>query len=309
LYVWFAIEQPIGIVPRLVFEWQTLNTSHEREDFQMATMERKLQIVDLHKEQLSKLNKMVGKASQAEFDKEQAVLSALEQEYTLITEKAVYRNTPDVIDLLTMHHFTTISHKANRENGVLTGFEFANKDVPVNLRAYCDELGYSLAWFYELQALNKRLTMKVGESLGFTPEQIAKIDGSYAMDRNAREIKLGETPTSNTQCVKHMQRVFDLLAPGAGKVNNYDLAFVMACYSKKGRAALKVACSKHNALMGILLDVFHRVVTGSVYDVDYKMVKEKSATVSEPKAEKKPAKKASKKKGNAADVQAEAPAA
>lgn len=282
----------------------------------MATKDRKLQIVDLHKEQLSKLNKMVGQASQAEFDKEQAELTSLEQEYTAILEKETYRNTPDVVDLLTMHHYTTISHKPIRDKGVLTGFEYAEKDVPVNLRNYCDELGYDLSWFYELQALNKRLTMKVAEAVGFTPKQVAAIDGSYAMSEQARKIELGGTPTSNTQCVKHMQRVFDLLAPNTGKVNNHDLAFVMACYSKKGRAALKVACSKHNALMGILLDVFHRVVTGGVYDVDYKTVKPKTATVSEKKADKPKAEKAvpvkksaAKKADKAEEVKAETPAA
>lgn len=277
----------------------------------MATKERKQQIVDLHKAQLAKLNKMIGTATQSDFDKETAVLTELEMEYLGIQEKAVYHANPDVVDLLVLHDFPTISHNVVRDKGKLIAFEYTDRDVNVNLKRYCEELGYDLSWFYEMQALNKRLTMKVAETVGLSAAEVASIDGSYAMHKNARSIELGETPTSNTQMVKHLQRVFDLLSPNTGKVNNHDVGFILSCYSKKSREALKVACSRHTALMGVLLDVFHRVVTNGKYDVVYKTAK--PAAVSEqPKAEEKPAPKAKKakaKKGNAADVQTDAPAA
>jgi hypothetical protein len=272
----------------------------------MATKERRLQIVDLHKAQLAKLNQMIGsKATQAEFDKELSLLNELEAEYFGIMEKFVYHDNPDVVDLLRLHDFPTISHKTDRDKGVIVSFEYDERDVPVNLKRYCDELGYDVSWYYEMQALNKRLTMKVAETVGFTPEEVAAIDGSYAMHKNAREIALGETPTSNTQMVKHLQRVFDLLSPNTGKVNNHDIGFILSCYSKKSREALKVACSRHNALMAILLDVFHRVVTNGKYDVVYKEVKQRHAVSEQPKAEEKPAPKAKKAKSKKADKPAE----
>ena len=124
------------------------------------------------------------------------------------------------------------------------------------------------------------------------------------MDKLAAEIELGKTPTSDTQVVKHMQKVLDTLSPDEGKVNGHDLAYVLSCYTKKNnKTALRVVCSKHTILQSLLMDVFHRVVTNGVYSVDYKKDGSQITEVKEtaPKTEKKPAtKKSSAKKPEAA---------
>ena len=266
----------------------------------MGVTERKLQIEREHQEKINALNKSIGTATQSEFDKGVEFLTQLEAEYRGIVEKEIFHDTPDVVDILRIHDFPVIGHRNLTQDGKFVGLEQTTKDVPVNLQRFCEYHDYDMGWYYEMQALNKRLTMRVAETLGFTEKQLKEIDDSYAMSKLARSIELGSTPTSNTQCVKHLQRVFELLAPEAGKVNNYDLGFILACYSKKSRAALKVACAKHNALMGILLDVFHRVVTNGKYDVDYKV--KRNPAVSEQKPEQKPekpkAKKSSSKKSS-----------
>lgn len=279
-----------------------------------TTEARKLELERDHSKRIAEINKNLGKISQKDFEAAVEGLAKCEAEFRGIAEKEFFRMYPDVVDALRAHDFEVLGHKNITENGAFVGLVAVEKTVNLDLRKWCEYHKYDLSWFYEMQALNKRLTMVVAETLGYTPEQVLAIDGSYAMHKMAEKIALGETPTSNTQVVKHLQKVFDLLAPGAGKVNNHDIAFIRSCYTKKGREALKVACAKHSALQGILLDVFHRVVTGGVYTVDYKVAKR--AAVPTAPAEKpaapapeKPAKKSTGKKDKAAKVEAVAPAA
>ena len=161
----------------------------------------------------------------------------------------------------------------------------------------------------ELQSLNKRLTVKVARSLGVGPTELRKINDSYTMSELAKEIELGKTPDSNSQVIKHMQKVLDLLDEGCGKVNNYDLGYVMSTYTKRNsKRALSVSCSKHTVLQTILLDVFHRVATGKEYSVDYKRtevtapVEAKVSEASQPKAEKAKSVKAKPAKASEAVV-------
>jgi hypothetical protein len=253
-------------------EWKTLGI-FLKEELKMGTKtkERRLAIIDEHREQIAEINGMINTATNAELEAAIAKLVSLESEYRGIQEKQVFAATPDIVDALRMHDFPVLSHKNKTEKGKFMGVEYAKKNVNIDLRKYAEFHGMDMAWYYEMQSLNKRLTLKVAKSLGLTAAQLKTIDDSYDMNDLARAIDLGKTPDSNTQVVKHIQRVFDLLSPDSGKVNNHDLAFIMHCYGKKGKAALKVMCAKHSALQGILLDVFHRVVTNGVYDVDYKV--------------------------------------
>ena len=215
-----------------------------------------------------------------------------------------------------LHHFTTIGHKRVTDEGRMTGVEKADRTVQIDLKRFCEVKGFDLGWFYELQALNKRLTLRVAEGIGVTAAEMKRIDDSYNMDKLASEIQLGKTPTSDTQVVKHMQKVLDMLSPGEGKVNGHDLGYVMACYTKRNnRAALRVQCSKHTLLMSLMGAVFYRIATKGVYGVDYKRngaapteVKKDEPKGSAPKAKRTSApKKATKPAKATAEVPEAAP--
>ena len=221
-------------------------------------------------------------------------------------ESEVFAGLLDTHQAIELHHFTTIGHKKTTDEGRMTGVEKAERTVQIDLKKFCEVKGFDLGWFYELQALNKRLTLRVAETIGVTAAEMKRIDDSYNMDKLASEIQLGKTPTSDTQVVKHMQRVLDMLSPGEGKVNGHDLGYVMSCYTKRNnRAALRVQCSKHTILMSLMGDVFYRIVTKGVYGVDYKR---NGTAVTEPKDEKGSAPKAKTgsktraKKSKAAEV-------
>ena len=264
----------------------------------MATIkDRKAQLVKDYEAKISEVNKLCGKATNTEVEGKLNELKNIENEYTKLLEKEVFDACADVHEALVKHHFTTIHHKQVREEGVLTGVEKSDKEITIDLKRFCEAKNIDMAWFYELQSLNKRLTLKAATELGVSAKELKDIDNSYNMDKLAAEIELGKTPTSDTQIVKHMQKVLDTLSEGEGRVNGHDLTYLWMCYGKRNnKAALRVMCSKHNQLMTLLTDVFHRVVTDGVYGVDYKRKNSAAevAEVAEVKADK-PESKSEKK--------------
>ena len=270
----------------------------------MAVKDIKARLLADYEAKIAEVNKVCAKGTNAEVEGKLTELKNIENEYRSLREKEVFASCADVHEALVMHHFTTISHKKITEESVMTGVEKAERNVQIDLRKFCEYKGLDMGWFYEMQALNKRLTLKVATELGVSANEIKEIDDSYAMDKLAKEIDLGKTPTSNTQCVKHIQKVLDSLSEGEGCVNNYDLSYIWLSYAKKNnKTALRVMCSKHTILQSLLMDVFHRVVTNGSYGVDHKRtsnVVEGSAPKTETANKEKP--KASKKVAEAETV-------
>ena len=255
----------------------------------MAKSERKAQLLKDYEAKIAQVNQACAKGTNADVESKLQELINIEKEFRSIRESEVFAGLSDTHQAIELHHFETISHKKTTDEGRMTGVEKANRTVQIDLKKFCEVKGFSLDWFYELQALNKRLTLRVAEGIGVSAAEMKRIDDSYNMDKLASEIQLGKTPTSDTQVVKHMQRVMDLLSPGEGKVNGHDLGYVMACYTKRNnRAALRVQCSKHTLLMSLMGDVFYRIATKGVYGVDYKRNGAASTEVKEETSEKKP---------------------
>lgn len=265
----------------------------------MAAKDRKAELLAEFEAKIAEVNKVCAKATASELEGKLTELKNIENEYRAIREKEVFASLMDVHEALVMHHFDTISHKKVMDEGVMTGVEKAERMVQIDLKRFCEHRGFDLGWYYEMQALNKRLTLKAATELGVSAKEMKRIDSSYNMDRLAAEIELGKTPTSDTQCVKHMQKVLDELSSGEGRVNNHDLTFVWMCYAKKNnKSPLRVICSRHTMLQSLLMDVFHRVATGGTYGADCKLTEPKpSDKVSEKTvdATEKSVKKASKK--------------
>lgn len=239
----------------------------------MATKDIKARLLADYEAKIAEVNKICAKGTAAEVEGKLTELKNIENDYRALREKEVFASCADVHEALVQHHFTTISHKKISDDGVMTGVEKSEKMVQIDLRKFCEYKSLDMGWFYEMQALNKRLTLKAATELGVSAKELKSIDDSYSMDKLAAEIDLGKTPTSDTQCVKHMQKVLDSLSEGEGRVNSHDLTYVWLCYAKKNnKNALRVICSKHTILQSLLMDVFHRVVTNGTYGVDHKRV-------------------------------------
>lgn len=250
-------------------------------EYVMATKNRKAELLKDFDAKIAEVNLACAKGTNADVEGKLSELVNIEKEYRSLRESEVFAGLIDAHQAIELHHFATIGHKKTTDEGRMTGVEKAERTVQIDLKKFCEVKGLDLDWLYELQALNKRLTLRVAEAVGVTADEMKTIDDSYSMDKLAGEIKLGKTPTSDTQVVKHMQKVLDMLSPGEGKVNGHDLGYVMACYTKRNnRSALRVQCSKHTMLLSLMGDVFYRIVTKGVYGVDYKR---NASIITEPK--------------------------
>lgn len=179
-----------------------------------------------------------------------------------------------------MHSYLVVSHRPLREDGVVTGFEIVEDKVrQIDLVKFCEFCKLPTMWKYAVEKFNQLLAMRTATELKMTKAQIKKICDSFYMSDLARQVEMGGTPDSNTAICKQLQQVIDGILfedNGKGKnvhrVNNHDVAYLLMCYTKRGKKTLSVAVAKNAYIHRLVLDVMHRVVTGKAYDLEYRMV-------------------------------------
>lgn len=137
----------------------------------------------------------------------------------------------------------------------------------LKLDKYCGGIGANKNWVHIAQKMNFLLTAQKCVDLGIDPKSI---NDSYSMSEIAREFDMGKKPTSKTNLLKTLQTVITAMLGEGYKATSHDVNFLMSVYSKKSRTALTVTCANHRYFRGYLAEVCHRIVTGKVYDVEYK---------------------------------------
>lgn len=191
-----------------------------------------------------------------------------------------------------MHSYLVVSHRPMREDGVVTGFEIVEDKVrQIDLVKFCEFCKLPTLWKYAVEKFNQLLALRTATELKMTKAQIKKICDSFYMSDLARQVEMGATPDSNTAICKQLQQVIDGIMfedNGKGKnvhrVNNHDVAYLLMCYTKRGKKTLSVAVAKNAYIHRLVLDVMHRVVTGKAYDLEYRMVSaDKAKKVSDTK--------------------------
>lgn len=195
------------------------------------------------------------------------------------------------------HSYLVVSHRPLREDGVVKGFEIVEDKVrQIDLVKFCEFCKLPTSWKYAVEKFNQLLAMRTATELKMTKAQIKKICDSFYMNDLARKVEMGDTPDSNTAICKQLQQVVDGVLfedNGKGKnvfrVNNHDVAYLLMCYTKRGKKTLTVAVAKNAYIHRLVLDVMHRIVTNKSYDLEYRMVSadkaKKNADTKEVKAE------------------------
>ena len=189
-----------------------------------------------------------------------------------------------VREAIATHSYFVIGHKTIKEDGVVKGFELYDDKVrQIDLVKFCKFCKLDTMWANAVERFNQLLTLRAANELKMTKAQIKKICDSYYMSDLARKVEMGETPDSKTAICKQLQQVLDGILfedNGKGKnvyrVNNHDVAYLLMCYSKRGKKVLTVAVAKSAYVHRLVMDVAHRIVTGKTYDLEYKMVAEKT---------------------------------
>lgn len=218
--------------------------------------------------------------SQIENELKEAETSYAETKCTEVFTEFLKSETP-IKDAITAHSYLVLSHKVKRgDGGTIQGIELVEDKVrQIDLVKLCKFCHLDTMWQYKVEKFNQLLTLRVSNELKMSKAQIKKICDSFYMNELSRKEEMGETPDSNTAICKQLQMVLDAIIfedNGNGKnvyrVNNRDVAYLLFCHTKRGKKTLSVAVAKNAYMHRLVADIAHRIVTGKVYDVEYRIV-------------------------------------
>jgi len=171
--------------------------------------------------------------------------------------------------------YETLATKDTKEDGsdfkVRTIVDRVKPIDPVKLNGFVSGgIGHNKNWELMIEQFNLRMTLKVAGDIGVDPKGI---NDSYYMSKLARDIDLGKTPCSKTNLLKTLQTIVNAMIGEDYKAITHDVNYILAVYSKKGRKALTVTASNHKQMRQIIMEICHRIVMNSRYDIDYKKIK------------------------------------
>lgn len=180
--------------------------------------------------------------------------------------------------------YTVLSHKV--ETSMLTGApiscEMTEKTKQLNLLTACKALNISTMWTYKVEKLGELLAIRLATELKLPEAEILRISSSMRMSRKAKECYAGESAASNTQLCKLIQSVVDdvVFVPKdddaeMNKVHvlNRDAQYMVLTFLKKGKAACSLACAGKGQVINTVANIIHRLVTGKMYTLEYKVSK------------------------------------
>lgn len=142
-------------------------------------------------------------------------------------------------------------------------------------------IGHEANWNNQVERLNLLFALDCAVEIGKGQEFINEMSECYAVKDASREIDFGVknpkagTPISNTGLLKAVKAVVTAMIGEefGGKVMTHDVRFLKICSAKKSRKELAIQCANHRYMRGYLMEVCNRVMTGGIYDVDYKRIK------------------------------------
>ena len=184
------------------------------------------------------------------------------------------------------YDYPVLAHRLNREDGVVTEMVLVeDRTKQIDLVKLCKALGLSHLWEYEVERFGNLLCMRAAKELGWSDAQVRQIERLYYCNALSKSVDMGAVPTSNNQIVKLLQRVIDSVLPmdketGKSKYrcNSHDVAYLLMAYTKRnGKKKLTIEVAKNSFVHRLVMDVMHRIVTGSVYDLKYQMKKAEGA--------------------------------
>jgi len=228
------------------------------------------------REDLSSMREIDGKLNESE--KEYAKLSM----FTVFDELA--KTEKPMFEAIKRYSYSIIKHRDNvdKETNIATR-EISYKDKQIDLvkfEDYCKEKKIAIApandWRYAIQKFNQLLCLKAAKELGVKTKPISQ---SFYMNKIAKAIEMGETPTSNTAMLKQLQFIIDKMLYVEGdhgniyKATSRDVAYLNMLYTKKGKAILSIATAKHGFLTSLIMDMLHRLVCKKDYTIECKLEK------------------------------------
>lgn len=131
-------------------------------------------------------------------------------------------------------------------------------------------IGQNKDWVHMIEKFNLLMTCQKAKDLGIDP---TAINDSYAMSEIAKGYDLGKNPASKTNLLKTLTTIVQAMIGEEYKPVSHDVNFLLSVYSRKSRKALTVSCANHKYMRNYIMEICHRIVTGKVYEVDYRKVR------------------------------------
>lgn len=253
-------------------------TNERLESFQKTLNEAKSN----HEIALQKANESLSKSpiDYEGYNDAMVMVEKAEKDCKTFAEKTFYEQfsnseTP-LLDVIKAFTYPIVSHKftksQDKENPRIISVDYVERYRQVNLLKFCKQLELNCDWQYNAMALNQLLALRTAKEIGYTESQINSLCKSYFLQQKAKEIKMGGTPTSNTQTCKLLQSVIDAILPEINddgtpkyKCINKDVKYLDNAYTKMGSDPLTIVVSKDSFLIKILANIVYRLVTDKEY--------------------------------------------
>lgn len=247
-------------------------------------------------EKIAEGNKLIadGKAITADF---LAGFDKLNKEYAEFKAREVYaelgKKEKPMIAAITEYSYTVKRHAEVRDKDTrkITEFKLTDKTRQIDLLKFAKQNKLADDWQHKGMAVNQSFCLRAARELGFSKAEIANVAKSYHMSKEAQAMADGKAPVSNNQLCKKLQGFIDAILPPEDeekgniyKCNNHDVAYVLMCYTRKGRNALSIATAKDRQLRNLVMDVMHRIITDKKYTLEYKQVKDDKSSAKADKS-------------------------
>lgn len=250
-----------------------------------------------------------------------AALGELEKKYLDVQASIVYdellKEKNPIVAAIQRNAFETLKHKEvkDTETHQTIALEIVKKEKQIDLLKFCRYAKLDTSWQYDVQKFNQLLCLRTARELEIPTDRIKEILDTFYIEEQAKKIEMGGTPDSNTQVCKQLQHVIDSIVcvendkgKNIYKCNNRDVEYLLKCYTKVGKSVLKISIAKHDFLRRLITNVCYRIITGGMYDLEFKIIKnaaKKQANTAETATDA----KADNKAKPAANAKAKKPAA
>lgn len=125
----------------------------------------------------------------------------------------------------------------SKESGIVIGVKLNTRKTNIDLLKFCEFVKIDSTWAHESFHLLELLALSETDVFKMKPSDLAK-RSRYFCEKAAAK-KNGETPDSNTQIVKQLQKIVDLAifvddgnGKNAYKCTNHDIAFILDAATK-----------------------------------------------------------------------------
>lgn len=175
------------------------------------------------------------------------------------------------------------------DDNVVNGVIFEKKKARIDLEKFCKWGGLSTDWASDSTTLLQLLTLRETDVYNIKPAELAK--KSYYFIGLVKAKKDGETPDSNSQIVRQLQKIIDeaiFIDNGEGKnvykCTNHDVAFIQDAATKiDTKEKCTIAMLNERQFKTVMASVFAHCL-GEAYKVKPPKFKESKATAEAPAA-------------------------